>query len=171
MIPMSSSKPHSLIIGYGNVDRQDDGVAWHILHRLAVCMGRPTATETGGEFPPAPPFPDFLFIPQLGPEVAETLTRYSQACFVDAHTGAILKDIQLEPLQAGFQSSPFTHHMTPQTCLSIAQSLYGHAPLSVLVSVRGYLFNFSQELSPATSLLADQAVRLILDWLRNGNRE
>ena len=25
----------TLVIGYGNVDRQDDGAAWHILARLA----------------------------------------------------------------------------------------------------------------------------------------
>jgi Ni,Fe-hydrogenase maturation factor len=38
-----------LIIGYGNPDREDDGVAWHILQGVAERLGRTTLhVETGG---------------------------------------------------------------------------------------------------------------------------
>jgi Ni,Fe-hydrogenase maturation factor len=38
-----------LIVGYGNYDREDDGVAWHILERLANHLGQPLA-ESPVEF-------------------------------------------------------------------------------------------------------------------------
>jgi len=156
----------TLIIGYGNFDREDDGVAWHVLTALAQRLGydTPDAPEEGLE-PEGKPV-DFLFRLQLTPEIAETLAEYDRACFVDAHTGAVPEDLHVETLSAQFQVSPFTHHMTPETSLSIAETLYGKRPDAILVSVRGYGFGFSRSLSPETAALAEQAVEVIWKWLK-----
>jgi hydrogenase maturation protease len=155
----------TLIIGYGNPDREDDGVAWHILADLASRLGRevPESYETG--FEPQGEQVDLLFQLQLMPELAETIAAYDQVCFVDAHTGAVPHDVHFTELQPQFQASPFTHHMTPETCLSLAQALYLQAPQGVLVSVRGYQFGFSRRLSPHSAELAEQAGELIWEWL------
>ena len=34
-----------LVIGYGNVDREDDGVGWHVLETLSDHFGSPVATS------------------------------------------------------------------------------------------------------------------------------
>ena len=163
-----------LIIGYGNPDREDDGVAWHILKKLAARFGRgdPNAQVATiadvdlGPLEQRDDSPDLMAELQLMPEITETIVHYDKVCFVDAHTGAYAQEVNMELLQAEFQSSPFTHHLTPQTCLMLAHTAFGHAPEGTVLSVRGYQFGFSHALSPMTAALADQAVEKIITWLR-----
>ena len=154
-----------LIIGYGNPDREDDGVAWHILQALAEALDRPAPTLENDGLDRLGQSPDLVFVLQLTPELSEIFAQYDYVCFIDAHTGAYEEDVRFEQLEAAFQASPFTHHMTPQTCLVLAQTLYGRAPEGVVVSVRGYAFGFSRELSPATAALAEEASIRIKSWL------
>jgi hydrogenase maturation protease len=154
-----------LIIGYGNRDREDDGVAWHILQGVAKHLGRPAPDlETGG-LDHLGQSPDLLFVLQLTPELSELIADYDFVCFVDAHTGDYPEDLRFVSINAGFQTSPFTHHMTPQTCLALAGSVYGRSPQATLVSVRGHRFGFSHTLSTQTALLADKAIEQIETWL------
>jgi len=154
----------TLIIGYGNPDRQDDGVAWYILTRLAVELGRPIPSMDEG-FYPTGENPDLYFGLQLIPELAETMSAYQRVCFVDAHTGNVPEDMNVVEVTPEYQRSPFTHHMTADTCLSLVHTIYGRIPQAILVSVRGYEFGFSHELSPATLNLAELAVKQIKVWL------
>lgn len=154
-----------LIIGYGNRDREDDGVAWHILQGVAKHLGRPAPDlETGG-LDQLGQSPDLLFVLQLTPEISELIADYDFVCFVDAHTGAYPEDLRFDIINAGYHTSPFTHHMTPQTCLALAETVYGRSPQTTLVSVRGHRFGFSHTLSPQTALLANEAVERIAAWL------
>lgn len=159
----------AIIIGYGNPDREDDGVAWHVLAALARRMGRDVPAEPENGMEPAGEDVDFLFQLQLTPEIAEIIAGYERACFVDAHTGALPDELSIRPIDPQFQASPFTHHMTAETCLSIAQTLYGSWPKAVLVSIRGYQFGFSRGLSSQTAVLAGQAVEAIWRWLQQEN--
>jgi hydrogenase maturation protease len=155
----------TLIIGYGNPDREDDGVAWHILAMVAERLGLPEPCQEIEDLDHPENAPDLLCLLQLEPELAEVIASYDRVCFVDAHTGAYPEDIRLEKIEGKFQSSPFTHHMTPETCLALAETLYGHAPPGIVVSVRGYQFGFSSRLSSATAKLAEGAVESIISWL------
>jgi hydrogenase maturation protease len=157
----------TLIIGYGNPDRQDDGVAWHVLVSVAQQLERPVPETFEDDFEPGGAAPDFLFVLQLVPELAETLSSYERVCFVDAHTGNVPEDIQLINVTAHYQTSPFTHHMTAATCLTLAQTIYHQFPEAILVSVRGYQFGFTQSLSLETEALAVQAAKRIREWLQD----
>lgn len=157
----------ALILGYGNVDRQDDGVAWHILAGLCQKLGRPAPASPEDEFPSSDSGPDLYFLLQLTPELAEVIARYDRVCFVDAHTGSVPDDLHKTVVRPEFQSSPFTHHMTPATCLSFARTIYQKDVEGILVSVRGFEFGFSHELSPETAKLAEQAVEKIYNWLED----
>jgi hydrogenase maturation protease len=108
---------------------------------------------------------DLLFVLQLTPELADLMADYDTVCFVDAHTGDYPEELRFESIPAEFQTSPFTHHMTPQTCLVLAKTLHGHAPQGIVVSVRGYQFGFSHTLSPQTAALAGEAIQRISTWL------
>jgi hydrogenase maturation protease len=154
----------TLVIGYGNPDRQDDGVAWHVLHALAAQWGLPAPDSYEDEFPSNDRL-DFAFYLQLTPEMAEQIALYERVCFVDAHTGSIAAEVQLVPVESQFQNSPFTHHLTAQTLLSMCQLLYGKTPQAALLSVRGYRFEFERELSPETAALVPEAVERILAWI------
>ncbi|MBP8857260.1 MAG: hypothetical protein KBG60_04530 [Anaerolineaceae bacterium] len=154
-----------IIIGYGNPDREDDGVAWHVVMALAGHYGVPVPDDLLDGFVPAGNSPDFYTSLQLTPEMADTIAEYDAVCFVDAHTGAVPDDLNIKRLEPGFQNSPFTHHMTPETCLSITQTIYQKEPVALLVSVRGYSFEFSHSLSMRTAALAGEAVKVIINWV------
>jgi len=154
----------TLILGYGNPDRQDDGVAWHIQRALALALGLPAPNSYEDEFPANNQL-DFQFHLQLTPEMAEDIAAYEKVCFVDAHTGNIPAEVQMIPVESAFQRSPFTHHLTAQSLLSMCETLYEKKPEAVLVSARGYRFEFQRELSPETEALVPQAVGLIKNWL------
>ena len=154
----------TLLIGYGNPDRQDDGVAWHILHTLAVQIGLPVPESYEDEFP-ANDRIDLAFYLQLTPEMAEDLAAYERVCFVDAHTGSVAAEVQFVKIEDEFQHSPFTHHLTAQSLLSMCKTLYGRTPEAALLSIRGYQFEFERTLSAETAALVSQAVDQILKWL------
>ncbi|HEY3345509.1 MAG TPA: hypothetical protein VGJ97_11315 [Anaerolineaceae bacterium] len=156
-----------LIIGYGNPDRQDDGVAWYVIDRLARAFGLPAAAEGEEETARSTDRADLIFQLQLMPEIAEIVARYDFVCFVDAHTGAVKEDLHVDRILPTYQTSPFTHHMTPQTCLSIAENLYHHQlQEAILISIRGYAFGFTRDLSDPTLALAGEAVQTISGWIQ-----
>jgi hydrogenase maturation protease len=154
----------TILIGYGNPDRQDDGVAWHVLCAVAERLGLAAPSSLDDEFPSSPAV-DFLFQLQLTPELSETVSGYARACFVDAHTGAVPDEVHNQPVRAEFQKSPFTHHLTPQSLLSMCQAIYGRTPEAILVSVRGHSFGFTDELSDETAALVPRAANQIEVWL------
>jgi hydrogenase maturation protease len=158
----------TLLIGYGNPDREDDGVAWHILRALAQELGLPAPDSYEDELPSNGKV-DFAFHLQLTPEMAEELAAYQRVCFIDAHMGDIPEPVRLIRIESGFQRSPFTHHLTAQSLMSMCETLYGKKPAAVLLSVRGYRFQFERELSPETGALVPQAVELIETWLHKTN--
>jgi hydrogenase maturation protease len=155
-----------LFTGYGNPDREDDGVAWHILCEVAARLGLPAPTSYEDEFP-TNDLVDFVFSLQLTPEMAEEIAEYNHICFMDAHTGNIPEQVRLIRVESEFQRSPFTHHLTPQSLLSFCKTIYKREPSAALLSVRGYHFRFSQALSEETSMLIPQAVDLIWDWVQS----
>jgi hydrogenase maturation protease len=154
----------ALMIGYGNPDREDDGVAWHILRALTAKLGLSSPESYEDEFPEFERI-DFAFHLQLTPEMAEDISAYQYVCFIDAHTGHIPEPVRLISVASEFQHSPFTHHLTPQSLLSMCETIYGKKPDAALLSVLGYRFLFSRRLSDETAQLVPQAVELIWAWL------
>ncbi len=157
-----------LILGYGNPDREDDGVAWHILRALTIKLGLDSTHSYEDEFPEFALI-DFAFHLQLTPEMAEDISAYEFVCFVDAHTGNIPEPVRLIRVESEFQASPFTHHLTPQSLLSMCETIYGKKPDAALLSVLGHRFLFSRQLSEETAELVPQAVELIWDWMNGRN--
>jgi len=158
----------TLIFGYGNHDRQDDGVAWHILSALKRSLGLPDPEMVDDDFDSTSDLVT-IFQLQLTPELAELIVDFDRVCLIDAHTGAIQEDVYLRKIDAAFLNSPLTHHLTPETLLSITQTLYRKIPETALLSVRGYEFEFTQTLSSKTQNLVPQAVKLVIDWLSQQN--
>ena len=155
-----------LLLGYGNPDREDDGVAWHILRALTARMGLSAPDSYEDDFPEDPQV-DFAFHLQLTPEMAEDISQYEYVCFVDAHTGNIPEEVRIIDVESDFQKSPFTHHLTAQSLMSICETIYHHKPDAALLSVRGYQFLFSRVLSAPTADLVPQAVDLAWAWIND----
>ena len=156
---------NTLIIGYGNADRQDDGVGWHILKNLAERLGHQVPDDPGASIEIMSDKVDLIFILQIFPELAETISQYDRVCFVDAHTSDIPENISWIKLSPEYEKSPLTHHMSPKTVLSIAGTIYEEIPRAILVSIRGFHFQFERELSPQTAALTEEATERIWDWI------
>ena len=140
-------------------------MAWHILTIIAQRLRIRVFEANDNHFEPQGELVDLLFQLQLTPELAETIAAYQKVCFVDAHTCDITHQVHITEIQPKFQASPFTHHLTPETCLALTNALYQKTPAAVLISVRGHQFGFSRSLSPQTAALATQAVDAIFEWL------
>ncbi len=161
----SESAGRALLVGYGNPYRRDDGVARHILNMVRERRG----------FPPLPPDAsgeddlghdvDTVMAHQLLPEMAPLLTGYARAVFVDAHAGGIPEDVRVLAVsdEQGFQA--VVHHMTPGHLLYYTRLSAGCAPRSWLVSVRGYDFDFGEDLTAECRAHAECAAAAILRLL------
>lgn len=155
-----------LILGFGNPDRQDDGVAWHVLRELMVSYGMPKPETLDIDDFLSDQSVHFQFQLQLLPEIADDLNKYERAVFIDAHTGAVPLDVNVTEVKPEFQKSPLTHHLTANSLLAITQKIHNSYPKSILISIRGHAFAFSQELSPNTQDLVSIAVDTIQNWIR-----
>ena len=160
--------PSLLIIGYGNISRRDDGVAYHILQRASERFGLPECSmgPAEGEEPKAGL--SVIFVHQMAPELAETLSRYDAVVFIDAHVeGTGWEPVHCQKIAPAFKSGMVTHFLRPDTLLALCASLYEHCPVGYMLSVLGKDFDFGEELSQETSVLADKAVDRLLDLVRS----
>jgi len=163
--------PRTIIIGYGNVDRADDGVAFHIVRGLRRALGQPELTEDHEGDEILGQEPDSIFVPQLVPELMDIVSAYERIIFVDAHTGPGDEPIRCERLRPTTDAQLFSHHLTPGTFLAFLEILYHRTPESFLVSVRAEKFDFSALLSPRTAAFIEPACALVLQLLAGHQEE
>jgi hydrogenase maturation protease len=154
----------TLFLAYGNPDRQDDGVAWYVLQQIGKEFKHPVVDWNTDFYEELGQIPDFFFTLQLTPELNELLSGYDQICFIDAHLGVELGDLEMMAISPNFEPSTLSHHMTPQFLLDITRTNKGKSPNAVLLTIRGFEFQFVQGLSPKTQLLADRAVQEAIRW-------
>ena len=157
-----------LVIAYGNRDRQDDGAGWHILAKTTRRLGLVPPENPGDWVESVDGKTRWLYLYQLLPEMAEDLTAYQRVIFIDAHNSPELPDVIFKPVLPVWEQSGFTHHMSAEGFLSIAQTLFGTYPQANMLSVRGFSFEFEHELSHKTAVLVDQAVALLESELNLG---
>lgn len=156
-----------LLLGYGNLDRQDDGVAWHILSMVAKQMGYADFTDPDKNFELETATLDLRFLPQLTPEIAENLANYSRVCFIDACANPKDHKVSLQLQTAQYQPSILTHHISPASCLYLCEVLVGVTPQAYLLSIPAYKFNYSRELSTQTKAHIDTALTILSSWLES----
>jgi hydrogenase maturation protease len=148
----------TLVIGYGNPSRRDDGVGLAIVNGLRRRSGLPALDEGSDGFDDLGRSLDTLFLHQLAPELAETLAEYDRVYFVDAHAGNYDEPVHRERLAVGAGPSLVSHHMQPGMLLALTAQVYGSAPEAELISVRGYDFDFGSTLSEVTAEGVEQVI-------------
>ena len=158
----------TLIIGYGNPRRQDDGVGLAVVNGLRGRAGQRLLEEGEDGFDDLGGALDTLFLQQLSPELAETLIEYDRVILVDAHFGIYPELVHRAELDPQAEAAIVSHHFKPGTLLALARQLYGRAPSGELISVRGFAFDFTSELSPQTAQGVAQVIEDL--WRRYGSR-
>jgi len=156
----------TLVIGFGNIDRADDGVAFQVINSLRRRLGQTPLSEEDTGLEELGAAVDSVFLTQLTPELMETLVEYGRVVFVDAHVYESLEDLHCAPVVPEYAPSTFTHHLTPAALLALLKTLYGGEPSGHLVSIRGYDFDFHRNLSEKTGALVEPAADCILRSLK-----
>jgi hydrogenase maturation protease len=145
--------PGLLVIGYGNPLRSDDGFGPRVAEELRqLCLGEDT---------------EVIICQQLGPELAEAISRSRLVLFLDAARNAG------PPGQLGItmvrassdHDGPNTHHLTPAALLRCALTLYGTQPEAIILTASGESFDFGDSLSPSVAQsvpIAAARIRTIL---------
>jgi hydrogenase maturation protease len=149
----------TLVIGYGNALRGDDGAGYIAAELLSESIHNPAV--------------EVLSVHQLTPELMERISRARQVIFLDAAIIGRADRYQRVPLRPAPSCSRFTHQVTPETLLAGAQALYGHTPEAVLYSIPGKFFEIGQELTPSVrraveALVAELAALLDARIARGG---
>jgi hydrogenase maturation protease len=146
--------PHTLIIGYGNPLRGDDGIGPRAAELLA--------DRCGATLPLLPEGVQVLVCHQLTIELAPQIAGADRLILIDARAtgepGAIEQCILTPAIP---DRSSLTHHIDAQGLLAAAQMLYGHAPETILFTVSGSSFEGGETLSPAVAaVLPDLLARI-----------
>ena len=136
--------PHTLIIGYGNAFRGDDGAGYIAAELLRERIRDPEI--------------EILSEHQLMPEMMEPISRVARVIFIDASVSGRAGKVNRIPLRPAPACSRFTHHVTPESLLAGAQSLYGHTPEATLYTIPGRFFETGQELTASVRRAVNELV-------------
>lgn len=123
--------PRILVLGYGNPGRQDDGLGPAVAAEIGL-LGLPNL-KTQDNY-------------QLNIEDAIDVAQHDIVWFVDASkTGALPYTVQ--DLSAVSTLDFTSHFVRPEFILAIAQHYFGRLPQAHLLAIRGYEFEFIEELT------------------------
>lgn len=157
--------PRTLVIGYGSLDRGDDGVAYHVINSLRRRLGQEILSEDDTGLENLGALIDSIFLVQLAPEIMDVLAGYNRVIFVDAHVYENVDALYCTPVLPEYTPATFTHHIGPAMILALLKALYHREPAGYIVSIRGYDFDFHRNLSADTKALVEPAVEYILQSL------
>jgi hydrogenase maturation protease len=155
----------TLIIGYGNIDRADDGVAFHVINALRKLLGQPELTDDESGLDDLGEQVDSIFLIQLTPELIDILSLYDKVVFIDAHVFESLDNLHYATVSLEYGTSTFSHHITPGMMLALLKMIHAKEPTGHIISIRGYDFNFHRFLTPETESLIKPAVGMITQVL------
>ena len=141
----------SLVIGFGNTLRGDDGAGVHAAHLIAQRM---QDVET-------------MSVHDLQPELAEKLAQFENVVFLDAsvRTASVMLT-PIEPEPADMRES--SHTRSPGALLHLCDQLYGRSPArALLAEIPAVETGFSEQLSPAAVEAVHECVRRVSEWIGN----
>ena len=143
-----------LVLGIGNVGRQDDGLGWLLLDYLE---------ETKFENL------DLEYRYQLQIEDAELLCHYKTVIFVDATKENTNEGFYYRICEASDKHSFSTHELCPETVLFLANNLYQHKPKAFIFGIQGYEWNLVIGLSEKAKVNFEKAKKYLVSKFQLSN--
>lgn len=124
-----------LVIGYGSTLRTDDAIG----HVVAQALDeRYSALDVR-----------IITTAQLMPELTAPISRADHVIFVDASADLPAGQVRVEPVVAGDNRAALTHHVSPESLLRSAGTLFGRRPSAQMFSIGAESFELGLSLSPA----------------------
>lgn len=152
-----SLRASTLIVGYGNPLRGDDGAGPRVASALA--RSRYAGLRV-------------IVAHQLTPEIAVLLAEVQFVIFVDARAAS--GGVRLRALDSSTSRATFDIHTSdPASLLVLSAMLYGHAPRAWLITLPSSQFSLGAPLSPQTRWalpIARRQIKHLLTRLRGSSR-
>jgi hydrogenase maturation protease len=145
-----SREPRILVLGYGNPGRQDDGLGPAVAARIDA-LGWPNITAYDNY--------------QLNIEDALEVAEHDVVWFVDA-AKAGPSPYDVSNLCAASSIGFTSHVVRPEAILAIARQYYGKSPRAFLLAIRGYQFEFVEELTAGAAGNLRVALTMLIDKIR-----
>jgi hydrogenase maturation protease len=139
----------TLLIGYGNPGRRDDGLG-------AALADAIEARHIGGVTTDA----DY----QLNIEYAADIQTVDKVIFADASENAA-EPFEFKSLSPADRVTFTTHSVSPESVLAGCQDLLGHAPEAHVLAIRGYSFEMQEGLTEQALSNLAQAVKFLSGYL------
>lgn len=146
MKEVSPAPEGTLVLGYGNTLRSDDGVGPRTAEAVAAL---------------ALPGVRTLTCDLLTPELAEAISRARLVFFVDASVEAP-REVQVRRLEPNPTCQVMAHAADPRTMLALARDVYGHAPDAWWITVPVENLGVGCELSSFAEERMKEAVRAVV---------
>jgi hydrogenase maturation protease len=145
--------PRLLIIGYGNPQRGDDGLAWRAADELEKALH--------------PPEVQIVRCHQLAPELAERFIGCDAVIFVDAAAPLSGKrrpgEIHCEEIDAqsaaDLRAPALGHQFSPAALVALASQIYQVTPRAFCMTLTGESFNHGDSLSATVLAALPQLIR------------
>jgi hydrogenase maturation protease len=140
------SEHRILIYGYGNPGRQDDGLGNAFVEKL-----QEWTREKGID--------GFRFDSnyQLNIEDAADVAESDLTIFIDASTEDI-EDFIFTPVDASTNITFTTHAASPGYIVHLCKEIYNKTPVTYLLHIKGYEWEFKEGLSPKAKSNLDKAL-------------
>jgi hydrogenase maturation protease len=143
--------PGTLIIGYGNPLRGDDGLGWQVVGELAKRVDALISV---------------VAVHQLTPELAEPISDAELVIFVDASCDGEPGSWRCQSIRQGSETSQvYAHYFTPASLLGYANAIFNANPTAFLISAAAGSFDYGEVLSPSVAAVVPQMVRFICKTL------
>ncbi|HID75992.1 MAG TPA: hydrogenase maturation protease [Planctomycetaceae bacterium] len=151
---MGAPSAKTLLIGFGNPGRYDDGLG-PALAEIALGWKLPSLTVLSNY--------------QLAVEDAAAVAEHTRVLFADA-SRAGPEPFCIQPLKPRAEWASFsTHALRPEAVLALAHELFGAQVPAWLIAIRGYRFDpFGEGLSPQASENLRAAAAHLYRALRDG---
>ena len=177
---LTSSPPHTLVLGLGNPILGDDGVGWRVVEAAQEAWQRTvderqkTNDETASSFVLRPSSAiEFDFVSLGGLALMERLVGCDRAILVDAIQtrdgvpGAIYR-LTLDDLPTVHADA--VHDASLKAALAVGQQLGATLPQEIVViGIEAInLWDFSESLSPQVAASVPRAAEMVLDELADG---
>ena len=116
----------TLLIGIGNIGRQDDGLGWLFLDKISEL------------------FPDYFDVEyryQLQVEDAELISHYGKVIFVDAHAGLQNEAFVWQKCIPKIPETYTSHELEPEAVFYLTKTIYSKSPDAYVLGIAGKSFD------------------------------
>ena len=141
----------TLVIGYGNLLRGDDGVGPFLAEKVRA-LNLPEV--------------EVRALQQLQVEIAEDLRSYRRVLLIDASDGG--PEVDFRRVAPSATEAATTHFLSPGLLSSLCSTLYGFEPDLTVCTIRGDIFELKDGLSSDVLRRAEFAFKRIIDFVEGG---